>query len=423
MKAVAFVGALACIFGLLLWGPHRSNYPTGPIRSDGLGYYVYLPALLRDHDLALRKTFAHVPKAHPEFIATPVPPHGRLLDRYGIGESIMLAPFFGVGYLVASVTNTSTNGFSRVYQLTATAGSIVYGVLGLLLLASILGRWFRDGVVALTVLAITFGSDLFNYLTFEPLMSHAFSFFLVAAVIRLTLCVWETPHRTNVAMLGAALGLVAAIRPTNLTIVAFCALVGVSRGADLRARAVAVRQRLDLVAVGALAAAVAFLPQVAYWYAVTGKPYADGYPAGQSLLFLHPHVWDVLFSVRKGLFFWTPLLLIATAGLGFLSRAVRPPLLVGAVTYLVLQTWVVSSWTIWWYGISFGMRPFIEALPVFALGLAAILERARTAAPRRALYVGLAATMFLSIHAMFGYWTGKVPGDMTTLHQYFGSFY
>ena len=422
MTAVALVGSLACALSVLLWAPHRSDYPTGPIRGDGLGYYVYLPALLRDHDLALRRTFGHVTNGHPERIATAVPPHGELLDRYGVGESIMLAPFFGVGYLLASATSENTDGFSRVYQATATAGSIVYGVLGLLILASILGRWFRDGVVALTLLAITFGSDLFNYLTFEPLMSHAFSFFLVAAVIRLTLWVWETPHRVNAAMLGAALGLLAAVRPTNLTIVAFCGLVGVSRRTDLRRRARAVLQRLDLVALGAVAGGVAFLPQIAYWYAVTGKPFVNAYPAGYSLMFLHPHVVDVLFSVRKGLFFWTPLLLIAAAGLGLLSRTTTPPLLVAAGTYLVLQTWVVSSWTTWWYGDSFGMRPFVEALPVFALGLAAILERARTGLPRHALYAGLAVTMFLSIHGMLAYWTGTVSGDMPTLHQYFASF-
>ena len=40
-----------------------------------------------------------------------------------------------------------------------------------------------------------------------------------------------------------------------------------------------------------------------------------------------------LFSVRKGLFFWTPLLLLAVAGVPFLRR-LAPPLFIATVAYL-----------------------------------------------------------------------------------------
>ena len=34
------------------------------------------------------------------------------------------------------------------------------------------------------------------------------------------------------------------------------------------------------------------------------------------------------------------------------------------IAYLAVHTWIVASWSTWWYGGSFGMRPFVEALPI-----------------------------------------------------------
>jgi hypothetical protein len=125
--------------------------------------------------------------------------------------------------------------------------------------------------------------------------------------------------------------------------------------------------------------------------------------------------------VRKGLFFWAPVLLLAVAGLAFLRRTATA-LLVPTVAYLALFTWVTASWTIWWYGDSFGMRAFVDALPILALGLAAMIEATRTVIARRMLNAAIAVTTLLAIHGMLAYWLHDIPYDGTTWHTYLSSF-
>ena len=174
---------------------------------------------------------------------------------------------------------------------------------------------------------------------------------------------------------------------------------------------------------GTVAFALVMLPQYLYWHRITGRWFVNQYATtGAHLDLLHPHLVGVLFSVRKGLFFWTPLVLLAVAGLPFLRRS-APALLVPAGAYLLVITWVVASWSIWWYGGSFGMRALIDAMPVFGLGLAALIDAARTPLARRTVTVGIAATTLLAVHGMIAYWLHTIPYDQTTFHQYLASFW
>jgi hypothetical protein len=422
--AVAAIGAFAWIYAGDL------TYDEGaPIRADGLSYYVYLPALVLDHDLTLRRT------ARRSFFNTPQnidgvqlvrTSSGQLLpfDPHGVGVAVLMAPFFGAGDVLARLTNEPRDGFSWPYQAAAAASGLVYLLLGLALTASFLRRFVSRRTVVLTVLALTFGTDLFHYGTYDATYSHVYSFFLVALVLRLTLALRDRPCALTAAALGAGLGLVGLVRLTNLVVVLFCLLLGVQRLGDLAARGRTLLRRLDLVAIGAVVLAALLVPQVAYWYHITGRFFVNQYSAVQPpghLDLLDPHVFGVLFSVRKGLFFWTPLLLLAVAGLPLLRRYWRG-LLVPAVVYLVVQVWVVASWSRWWYDGAFGMRALVDALPVFALGLAALIEAARGAAARRAVNAGLVVTTFLCLHGMVAYWLKALPYDSTTFSEYIGSF-
>ena len=285
-----------------------------------------------------------------------------------------------------------------------------------------LRRWFRRSTVVVTLLAIAFGTNLFHYATFDATFSHAFSFAVVALIVRLTISVWEQPRPTHALALGASLGLLTLVRPINLVVLVFCALFGVTSLRALRERAATLVRRVDLVALGAGVFVLILIPQIAYWERITGKVYASGYKDWERLDLLDPHLLEVLFSVRKGLFFWTPVLLLAVAGLPLLRRF-APPFFVPAVAYLLVHTWVVASWSVWWYGGSFGMRPFVEALPVLAFGLAALLEWARGAVSRPVVRAAVVATSLLAVHAMLAYWRGRVPyDDGTTWHTYIASF-
>ena len=73
----------------------------------------------------------------------------------------------------------------------------------------------------------------------------------------------------------------------------------------------------------AIALVFAFLPSLFSRWVIYGNPLATGYTEG-SLWHLTNPLWSqVLFSSDHGLFSWTPVLLLASAGLPFIVRRDR----------------------------------------------------------------------------------------------------
>ncbi len=424
---LAAVGILAIASNAWIYGAKLTYFDQPPIRGDGLSYYVYLPALLIDHDVTLRTTIARSlgeQAAVAGIVQVPSRSGGSVpLDPHGVGEAIMMLPFFAVGEVVAIASASARDGFSWPYQAAAVASAIVYVLAGLALMASVLRRFFSRRTVVITTVAMTFGAAVFQYASYDTTLSEGYSFFLVALTVRITLAVWRRPRVATVVGLAATLGLVGLVRPTDLVIVLFCALVGVSRPRDVPARARALLRHADLLAIGAGVFIVTAMPELLYLDRITGSPFTNPYEGSDDahLTLASPHLVGVLFSVRKGLFFWTPLLLLAVAGLPLLRRHAEP-LFLGAVAYLLVTTWVVASWSQWWYGGSFGMRALIDAMPVFALGLAALCESVRRPRRRMILAGALTVTTLLAVHGMVAYWLKAIPYDQTTWHDYLHSF-
>jgi hypothetical protein len=419
--------AVVTVFGFLAIASFAWIYEARlaegpPIRSDAMGYYLYLPAALLDRDVTMERT------AERSFAGRTwqmqgvrrVPPYGRYLDKYPVGEAIMLTPFFALGHLGAIVSGADRGGFSRPYQAAAAAAGLMFALAGVAILGFFLLRLVSTGSVIVTLLAVVFGTNLFHYATFDAVYSHAFSFFLVTVSVVLAVALYERPRFWGAVALGLSTGLVTAVRPTNAVVLVFAILVGVVGIGDARRRLRVLWHRRPLVAAGSGAFLLALLPQLAYWHAITGKVYV--YPYGDEHVdLLDPHLVEVLFSVRKGLFFWTPVLVLAVIGLPLLRR-VAPELFLASVAFLAVDTWVIASWEIWSYGGSLGQRPFVEALPVFALGLASLVEAVRAPLARRLTLVAVAAASLLAAHSTIAYWRHVIPYDGTTWEVYVRSF-
>jgi len=126
----------------------------------------------------------------------------------------------------------------------------------------------------------------------------------------------------------------------------------------------------------------------------------------------------VLFSVQKGVFFWSPLLLAAAAGYGLRHGATRAYAL-GAAVVLAIDTYLIASWWDWQFGASYGHRGFIDVLPLFAIGLAACVDWTTRSASRRYPALAIAsAGIFLSVFQMLQYWNGVLPMSDLTWDQY-----
>jgi hypothetical protein len=129
-------------------------------------------------------------------------------------------------------------------------------------------------------------------------------------------------------------------------------------------------------AAGLLSAVLVFSPQFTIWKATGGKFLSGPYQEiGDYFDWLHPDFWGTLFATSQhGLFAWTPLLLPAALGLTFFVKKDRRFGLLAILT-CVLHAYIYSCWSVWWTGVGFSNRFFVELSPFFVLGLAALMEK------------------------------------------------
>jgi hypothetical protein len=120
---------------------------------------------------------------------------------------------------------------------------------------------------------------------------------------------------------------------------------------------------------------VCLLPTIITRYVIYGSPFESGYIPLRQWNWFSPYFFSVLFSSNHGLFSWTPVLLLAIAGLFLFCRRqplIGVPLLAGLFAFYLFIACYPD-----WAGISsYGNRFFISLSSFFILGLAVFFDRA-----------------------------------------------
>ena len=386
-------------------------YATGlapaPIRSDGFSYYVYLPSWFLYHDTTLEAVAADCCGGEfPPYTAiTRWPGTHRWVNAHPIGVALMQAPFFAIAHALTRWTNLSPDGFTLYYQHAAGIAGAFWTVAGLWVLGGVLRRQFTGTVTIATLVTILFATNLFHYATFDSTYSQAYSFFLFAAFLHVA-DGWDMKTQvSNAAVAGVIAGLIVLVRHTNaLLLVCF---------------APAFRHDRRRAALMTLIVLLVITPQLAIYYGATGRPIISSY-GELGFHFASPRIAGVLFSTQKGLFFWSPILLLACAGFVMLARSDDPArrFVAPAVAFLAGDTYLIASWWDWQFGGSFGHRGFVDTLPLFALGLAAFYRWAFASARRYPIAAGVLCAMALNLFQMAQYWHRVLPFSDTTWDQY-----
>ena len=183
-RALALCAAL-CLAGYA-W-VYAAGLADAPIRSDGFSYYVYLPSWFLFHD----PTLAAVARdccggEFPDYSAIiRWPGTRRWVNAHPVGVAVMQAPFFPVAHAMTRWTNLSPDGFTLYYQHAAGLAGLAWVVAGLAVLRRLLRQSFSDRITAATLVVIVLGTNLYHYATFDSGYSHAYSFFLCAALMLL----------------------------------------------------------------------------------------------------------------------------------------------------------------------------------------------------------------------------------------------
>jgi hypothetical protein len=399
--------------------------------SDGWGYYVYLPALILEGDLDFRKQWESQEPSVPhkwieEGKANPSPT-GLFPNKYPIGLALSLAPSFLVGHILARIGTSLTDsrwfeadGFSPPYQLVNLLLILSLGAATMALSDWMLTHVFRlnGWPTLLAVLSYWLGSSFLYYYFREPMMIHIVSGFWVALCLYLTVTsTWQVEHGRlpgrRLLLLVFSVSMALVCRPTNLFVLPFLLwlLLCLVRSGQ-------VRQFLKWLPLLSLGLAPLFL-QVLVWYHLYGRPFVFSYQ-GEGFNWLHPALWQTLFSPLHGLFVWTPLALLAVLGLVWespnLPQTSRPWLWCWVASFVLLW-YANSSWHEWWFGHAFGARAFIELTGLFILGLGCWYQRLGRAAPwlRKAGLAAAALAVALNGVMMVCYIAGWIPRG----HEFF----
>jgi len=360
------VCALVCVTALIsvlgLWHGGDGEGWKQTIRSDAKGYYGYLQALFIRHDLG-----------HEAFVTEYVQytPTGTV-NKYFCGTSLMMAPWFGIGHVLAlNDPDHSQDGTSVHEQKAISVGGWAYLLLGLLALrALLLGLGARDSIVVWTLAGLALGTPLIQYAAMQPGWSHVYSFCVISGFLLAVQRIATANSRGWTIAAAALLAIIVLIRPVNALVLLAVPIVAGTHTAQMF-RGLFMRYWTLLLALVVGAAIIALQPIL--WHAQTGNWFEWGYQ-GEGFHWDRPEILKVLFGFRRGLFLWTPLMLLVA--LGTLSIW-RSDLWRSAwsLVYWVICTYVISSWWIWYYGGGFGSRVYIDHYPALVIPMVLMLQQ------------------------------------------------
>jgi hypothetical protein len=392
-----------CIIIYIAAIPLPRKVPGLLFSSDGIGYFMYTRSLIIDGDLDFRNEYARLrPQVIPDITST-----GLASNQYAIGPGLMWSPFFVAAHgltfgLRATGFSVESDGYGFPYQVAVCLGSMVYGLLGIILTYHVILRYYGSVALAATIL-IWLGTNVIYYMMVEPSMAHMVSFFAVAFFFSLWIRWRPLPTLRQWIYLGFAGGLVAIVRQPDATFLLLPLLDSLIAPGSRFSRRVCFGW-----AGFAGAFVLVFSLQMYAWFALYGHPLLSGYFHTGKVAFswLSPKIFHMLFSLSRGIYPLHPITIPATIGLGLLFRADRR---LAALFFLgfAMQVYLISAWGT--QGDSFGGRMFISSVPVLGLGLAAFLEwMTRTRAVALAWVGGLTLILWNGLF-MVQYRFGYIP--------------
>lgn len=353
-----------------------------PIYSDGAGYYTYLPEWF----IYEGSNFSYsdsIGKKYPDagfednLSKTET---GKKYNKYFTGTAQCLTPFFLVGHAHAKIVGEDTDGYSWPYLLWLHAGMIFYTLTGLIALFLFLRRLKLDYLACyVSVLALALGTNLSYYAYVDIPYSHVFSFAIVNLCLLMGIKWIQENRAKSLVLFLFFLGLAFVIRPTNIVILALVPFLFVTNREFISRVRILFKEQWKALLLGIVLFGIPVFIQVYFFYLQMGEIRMNSYSSDEGFTnWMSPYMWEVLFGFRKGVFVYSPVLLLLIPGLIVLFFK-NKRLFAGIVIFMLLSTYALSSWWCWWYGGSLGFRPMIDFYGLWILPLAYLVQYAKVA--------------------------------------------
>ena len=415
-KSIVFI--LVCyLFAWIIGYQVRHNI----ISYDVSNYYGYLPAILQYQDLRF-KFLQKIPEENLQYISiskNKSPDGKNTRNKMSMGLAYLYLPFYALAYLTAPIFSPGTHSFSNHYGIFILLGGLFYGVIGLWILSKVLRNYFEDKTVAMLLVSIAFASNFFNYSVAEGGMSHVYNFFLFSLVLFLTIQYYKRPKLIAATILGALLGLIILIRPTNVVVLIPLLLWEIKNIKSIRDRFRFLGQHYIHLIIAGLTGLLVIIPQLYYWKIITGSWIYYSYQS-EGFNFLSPELINGIFSYRKGWLIYTPVMFFALAGFFFLRDTKTKGLIMPVLSFMIINLYVVFSWHSWWYGGGFGARALVESYVFLAFPLSAFYKKllSKPLPFRLCLFILIVLFSLLNLFQTYQYARGILSNDSMTKEVY-----
>ena len=405
-------------------------FPTNIISYDTFGYYLYLPQIFIYKDLGFSnieqvQAIVDTYQSSGTLYQIWQTDTGHWLIRYTSGQAVLFAPFFLLAHAYTLLTGGVADGFSLPYQIALFGGCFCYFFVAMFLLRRILLRFFSDKITALTLFLLTLGTNLFANAITGISGIHSQLFFLYTLLILFTIRWHENPVWENILPIAIACGLIIITRPTDIICLLIPILWTVYDKNSLIGKCQLCKNKLPQLMASAVIVGLIGSLQLLYWKTYAGHFLIDSYNnPGEGMDFLHPHLAGTLFSFRKGWFIYTPMMFLVLLGFIPLWRRRRDcfwPLL----AFLVLNIYLVSCWSCWWYAGSFSNRAYVQSYALLAIPFGFFLQFIGEKGNSIKTPVYTIAAIFLCLN-LFQTWQFKnriISASDMTRRAYFANFF
>jgi hypothetical protein len=369
-KDIWVVLLLAIISAYTIFNLKHWNKQDRVIVWDVISYYGYLPATFIYDDVTLQNPNEEFKDSNHTFWYHKTD-EGRKIFKTSMGMSILYSPFFFLSHIYVLATDGVASGFSPPYKFGLAMSSLFYFVLGFIFMRKVLRKFYDESVVAITLLLIGLGTNLYYYTVIGVGMPHVYLLALFSLLIFFIIKWYESPTLKLSVLLGLLAGLLVLVRPTMIIVVLFALFSGVNSLVELKKRAIFFKKNVLKILIILIAAFFIWIPQLIYWK-LSSDSYLFYSYTEEGFFFSDPQILNSLFSFRKGWLLYTPLMGFSLIGFVIMFKESNRNFY--SILFTVgLYFYVASCWWDWWFGGSFGYRTMIEMIPLLAFGLASFI--------------------------------------------------
>ncbi|MEN9407052.1 MAG: hypothetical protein RLZZ455_268 [Candidatus Parcubacteria bacterium] len=353
------------------------------VYGDGIYYWAYTRSAVIDRDLKFQNEGAHLysPETNNSTMQESMGTSQTDLANdkyYPLGPSLIWIPFFSLVHITVNIITTlgislPHNGYSDSYQITLGLINIGFVLMGMMLIHTLLRRYYSPFVAGTSTLLVLFGTNLLYYGSLDVLNSHPASFLLCSIFTYLFVLHRGSMKKRYWLGMGILLGLMSLVRLQDSLLILMPLFFFVQKYISKKPR-ITTKSLLYLFTL-LIGWCIGFLPQLLVSKTLYGTFYLLPYTLGGTAFSLGQNKLLQLFiNEQKGLLLYSPIFVAGLIGLFVLhgkTTVLKLPFLMVIVAVFIL----IGSWSGWSQGEAFGMRMFISLLPLIAFGVAEILRR------------------------------------------------